>query len=311
VLEQVLENGPPGYLSLKAIGALAETISDRHQSAGLLNMKIFIVADIEGAVGVSKRSQCYFMKPDFQYGRRCLTDDVNAVVKGAIEAGADSIVVRDTHETGRNIIREDLHPGVEYIGDQLARPFPILGDPSGADLVFLVASHARSGSPGGFFAHTFFGGFSEVRINGKPVGEAFIYAATLSEWGIPIAFNSGDKHAIRESLSIMPWLETVEAPKEEGYYSVPEAGERIRVLRERLRASAFEAVKGKGEMKCLELQRDSFWEVDIKNSDLAEKIIVAGASLIGGTLSWQAGTYLEGFDTFFSLVQAAFLAYSS
>ena len=64
-------------------------------------MKIFIVADIEGAVGVSKRSQCYFLKPDFQYGRQCLTDDVNAVIKGAIEAGADSIVVRDTHEMGR------------------------------------------------------------------------------------------------------------------------------------------------------------------------------------------------------------------
>jgi D-amino peptidase len=274
-------------------------------------MKVFIIADIEGAVGVSKRSQCYFMKPDFQYGRRCLTDDVNAVVKGAIEAGADSIIVRDTHETGQNIIRENLHPGVEYISDQLARPFPILGDPSGADLVFLVASHARSGSPGGFFAHTFFGGFSEVRINGNPVGEAFIYAATLSEWRIPIGFNSGDTQAIRESLSVMPWLKTVEVPKEEEYYSVPEAEERITVLRERLRTGAFEAVKGIGEMKCLELQPDSFWEVDIKNTDLVEKIIVAGASLAGRTLSWHASTYLEGFDTFFNLVQAAFLAYSS
>jgi D-amino peptidase len=274
-------------------------------------MKIFIIADIEGAIGVSKRSQCYFMKPDFQYGRRCLTDDVNAVVKGAIEAGADGIVVRDTHETGRNIIRENMHPGVEYIGGQPDRPFPILGDPSGADLVFLVASHARSGSPGGFFAHTFFGGFSEVRINGNPVGEAFIYAATLSEWGIPIAFNSGDKHAIRESLSIMPWLKTVEAPKEETYYSVPDAEERIMALREKLRAGAFEAVKGIREMKCLELQPDSFWEVDIKKTDLAEKINVAGASLAGGTLRWRAGTYLAGFDTFFRLVQAAFLAYNS
>ncbi len=274
-------------------------------------MKIFIVADIEGAVGVSKRSQCYFMKPDFQYGRRCLTDDVNAVVKGAIEAGADRIVVRDTHETGQNIIRENLHPGVEYIGGQLAQPFPILGDPSGADLVFLVASHARSGSSGGFFAHTFFGGFSEVRINGNPVGEAFIYAATLSEWGIPIAFNSGDRQAIRESLSIVPWLKTVEVPKEEEYYSVQEAEERISGLREQLRAGAFEAVKGIGEMKCLELQPDSFWEVDIKKTDLAEKINVAGASLAGGTLSWSARTYLEGFDTFFKLVEAAFLAYSS
>ena len=150
-----------------------------------------------------------------------------------------------------------------------------------------------------------------MRINGNPVGEAFIYAATLSEWGIPIAFNSGDRQAIRESLSIMPWLKTVEVPKEEEYYSAPEAEERISALRERLRAGAFEAVKGLATMKCLELQPDSFWEVDIKHTDLAEKIKVAGTSLAGGTLSWCAGTYLEGFDTFFRLVQAAFLAYSS
>ncbi len=274
-------------------------------------MKIFIIADIEGSVGVSKRSQCYFLKPDFQYGRHCLTDDVNAVVKGALQAGADRIIVRDTHETGSNIIQENLYPGVEYIGSQLDRPFPILGDPRGADLVFLVASHARSGSPSGFFAHTFFGGFSEVRINGSPVGEAFIYAATLSEWGIPIGFNSGDTTAIHESLSIMPWLKTVEVPKEEEYYTAPKAKERISVLRQRLRAGAFEAVRGLREMKCLQLQPDSFWEVDIKKTDLAERIKVVEASLEDRTLSWRAGTYLEGFETFFKVLQAAFLAYSS
>ena len=274
-------------------------------------MKIFIIADIEGAVGITKRSQCYFMKPDFQYGRRCLTEDVNAVVKGAFEAGADHIVVRDTHETGRNMIIEDLHPGVEYIGGQPARPFPILGDPGGTDLVFLTASHARSGSPGGFFAHTFFGGFSEVRINGNPVGEAFLYAATLSEWGIPIGLNSGDTPAIRESLSIMPWLKTVEVPKEEAFYSLPEGEERIRALRDQLRTGAFKAVKGIKEMKLLQLPTDSFWEVDIKNTELAEKIKEAGVSRTDGTLSWQAATYLGGFETFFNLVQASFLAYSS
>ena len=271
-------------------------------------MKIFIVADIEGAVGISKRSQCYFMKPDFQYGRRCLTEDVNSIVKGAFQAGADRIIVRDTHEMGQNIISENLHPGVEYIGGQPAQPFPILGDPRGADLVFLVASHARSGSPGGFFPHTFFGGFSEVRINGNPVGEAFIYAATLSEWGIPIAFNSGDRHTLHESLSIMPWIKTVEAPKEEEVYAGSGGEGRILALRERLRSTAFRAVKESDRMKCLKLPPGSFWEVDLKNRALAEKVKASGTLLTGNTLSWQSITYLEGFDTFFRLVQAAFLA---
>lgn len=273
-------------------------------------MKIFIIADIEGAVGISRRSQCWFMKPEFQHGRKCLTQDVNAAAAGALGAGADAVVVRDTHEMGRNIIEKELLPGVEYIGGQLAQPFPILGDPRGADLVFLVASHARSGSPDGFFAHTFFGGFAEVRINGVPVGESFIYAAALSELNIPIAFNSGDSPAVRESLAVMPWLKTVEVPKEEEYYSAPDAEEKISALREQLKTRAAEAVKAAPEMSCIAPAPRPEWEVDIKNHDLAKKINVEGTSLSGNTLRWSGETYIEGFATLFRLVHASFIAYS-
>jgi D-amino peptidase len=275
-------------------------------------MRIFIVADIEGSVGIYKRSQCFFLKPDHKYGMHCLTEDVNAVIRGAFEAGADSIFVRDTHEMRQNIIVENLPEGVEYISGQMEQQsFPIIGDPTGSDMVFLVASHARSGCKDGFFAHTFFGGFSEVRVDGNPVGEAFVYGAALSELGIPIGFNSGDAAAIQESIAKMPWMKTVVVPKEEEYYAACDAEERIAALREQLRLKASEAVKDKQTMRCLELPANPEWEVDFKIPEIAKKVILEGTALSGNTLKWTSKTYIEGFDILFKLVQASFKAYSS
>ena len=269
-------------------------------------MRVFIIADIEGAVGIFNRRQCYFLKPEFEHGRGCLTKDVNAVIEGVLEGGADSVTVRDTHETGQNIISEELHPRAEYLGGQYAEPFPILGDPKGTDMVFMVASHAMSGNQEGFFAHTFFGAFTEVRVNDTPVGEAFIYGASLAEWNIPIGFNSGDVHAINESLRVMPWIKTVVVPKEEAFYTGSDAEQKIFTLREQLRARALEAVREQHTMRPMKQPPGPKWEVDIKTAELAGKINKQGLALAGNTLSWRSETYIDGFGTFFGLVHAAF-----
>jgi D-aminopeptidase len=273
-------------------------------------MRIFIVADIEGAVGIYRRSQCYFLKPDFQYGKSCLTQDVNAIVAGALEGGADSVIVRDTHETGQNIIVERLHPRAQYVGGHFAAPFPILGDLKGSDLVFLLASHARSGNDEGFFGHTFFGGFGEVRVNGLAIGEAFIYGAALAEVEIPVAFNSGDSHAVRESLSVMPWLKTVAVPKEEEHYTGPDGEKNMSALRGQLRMKAAQAVRERDSMRLLTQPPHPRWEVDTKKPDLAAKIRRESISLSDKTLTWDSETYTDGFSTLMHLVQSAFLAYS-
>jgi D-amino peptidase len=271
-------------------------------------MRVFIIADIEGAVGISNRRQCYFIKPEFEYGRDCLTKDINAVIEGVLAGGADVVAVRDTHETGQNILKEALHPRAEYLGGQYAEPFPILGDPKGSDLAFMVASHAMSGNQEGFFAHTFLGAFTEVRVNDIPVGEAFIYGASLAEVDIPIAFNSGDVHAINESLQIMPWMKTVVVPKDEAFYTAPDADVRISALRDQFRTKALEAVREHHTMRSMKQPPEPKWEVDIRTAELAGKINAQGLDLAGHTLSWRSRTYIEGFRTLFGLVHAAFAA---
>lgn len=271
-------------------------------------MRVFIVADIEGAVGIYRRSQCFSLKPEYQFGRQCLTDDLNAIAQGAFDGGAESVIVRDTHESGRNVIVEKLDPRCEYIGGHFIEPAPILGDLKKADAVFLAASHARSGAAGAFFPHTFFGAFNEVKINGQPVGEAFIYAASLAEIGIPVAFNSGDAAAIQESLSFMPWMKTVVVPKEEDFYSAPDAPEKVAALRESLRQAAQDAVKDIDNMKLFAAPAAPSWEVVVKDAAFAQKINKLSLDIDGASLKWKSETYIEGFTVLFKLVQASFMA---
>lgn len=51
-------------------------------------MHVAVFADLEGAFGIWRMRQCRTGTAAWQYGRECLTADVNAVVRGAFDDGA-------------------------------------------------------------------------------------------------------------------------------------------------------------------------------------------------------------------------------
>jgi len=44
-------------------------------------MHVGIFADIEGSFGIWRMRQCRMGTPEWQYGRECLTKDVNCVIQ--------------------------------------------------------------------------------------------------------------------------------------------------------------------------------------------------------------------------------------
>ena len=68
-------------------------------------MKLFISSDIEGTAGIVDWQQVRASGADYELGRRLLTDEVNAAIDGAVEAGATEILVNDSHSTMQNIAR--------------------------------------------------------------------------------------------------------------------------------------------------------------------------------------------------------------
>jgi D-amino peptidase len=63
-------------------------------------VRVMIWVDMEGIAGIETWDQVSGGKPQYEEGRRLMTGEVSAAVRGAKAAGADDIVVVDCHGAG-------------------------------------------------------------------------------------------------------------------------------------------------------------------------------------------------------------------
>lgn len=259
-------------------------------------MHVAVFADIEGSFGIWRMRQCRTGTAEWQYGRECLTDDVNHVIAGAFDGGATEVTVKDIHDSGFNCLIDRLDGRVRYVGGHFVRP-SFFGNLASYDLVLFVAIHAASGTKQAFFPHTHYGIFSEVRINGKRVSEMDIYGAYLGEFGLPIGFVSGEDIAVAQALETLPWVRSVPVDKgKETYTSGERSIEYLRQGRRALRDSAAEAVRESPLMRPLHLHGPLHFETEFRTEELARRYNTWNFSRKGGTVEWQADTMTEGLE---------------
>ena len=74
-------------------------------------MKIYMVTDLEGVGGVVRNEQASGEGSEYEVARSLLTKEVNAAVQGALDGGADEVLVLDGHgaRSAYNFIYEELH----------------------------------------------------------------------------------------------------------------------------------------------------------------------------------------------------------
>ncbi|GLI56484.1 amino acid amidase [Propionigenium maris DSM 9537] len=163
-------------------------------------MKIFISADIEGSIGVLDGCECRHGNEEYERARRYMTEEVAAASRGAYGAGANEVVIKDAHGTGRNIIIDDLPEEVEVIRGWSGHPFTMLQDLDATfDGVIFTGYHSGAGIGGNPLAHTISGGVvQEIRINGEKASEYLINSYTASYVGVPVIYVCGDKKLIEE-----------------------------------------------------------------------------------------------------------------
>jgi len=168
-------------------------------------MKLYIVADMEGATGISHGDQ--LMETGgarYQSGCRLLTGDVNAVIEGAMTEGVTEVLISEGHANMRNILVEELHPAARVIrgpAQWTQKPgCQVAGLTADMDLGMFVGFHSRAGTPGGLLSHTWAGAVvHKLSINGREAGETLINAALLGEVGIPVALVCGADDLAREA----------------------------------------------------------------------------------------------------------------
>lgn len=157
-------------------------------------MKIFISADIEGVNNIVNWDETNLGNSEYYYFRQQMTDEVKAACVGAKLAGVEEILIKDAHDSARNLILKDLPEYVKLHRGWEGCPCSMMaGLDSSFDAVMFIGYHSPCGSAGNPLAHTMNLRNNYVKINDVIASEFYINALYAAYLGVPIAFLSGDK----------------------------------------------------------------------------------------------------------------------
>lgn len=167
---------------------------------------MFLSCDMEGVAGIVDWSQC---QPSggtaYAAGCELMLAEVNAAIEGATAAGADHIVVNDSHGAMFNLDPTRLRRPASYLSGRHKPDYMMQGLDETFDAVFFVGYHGSvSGEPSAL-SHTYNPDvISGVRLNDEYVGESGINALVARTYGVPIALITGDAVTLAEAKRFAP-----------------------------------------------------------------------------------------------------------
>jgi D-amino peptidase len=182
--------------------------------------KVFISVDMEGISGVVQPAQ---LGPDgfeYQRAREWMTGEVNAAITGIRESGPAEVVVCDSHGNGQSVLIDRLPDDVRLVRG-FPRPLEMMQgiDGSFAAAVF-IGYHGSEWTAGAVRSHTISSArLLGVRLNGMEVSEGLYNAALAGEFGVPVAFVSGDRLAVEQMQKAIPTIEGAAVKEPYGYHS--------------------------------------------------------------------------------------------
>ncbi|HEX2996458.1 MAG TPA: M55 family metallopeptidase [Anaerolineales bacterium] len=183
-------------------------------------MKILIAVDMEGITGVTTWEQVTPGQAEYARFRRLMTQDVNAAIRGACEAGADEVIVADGHWNGTNILIEELDPRAR-LNSGAPSPFSMMqGIDESVDGVLFIGYHARNGSPNAVLDHTWsMKSVANVWLNDILTGEYGLNAAVAGHFGVPVIMVSGDQTACAQVTELLGDVETAVVKQASGRFA--------------------------------------------------------------------------------------------
>ncbi len=173
-----------------------------------MKMRVLIMTDMEGVSGIECWEQVTGGHAMYADARKLYTEEVNAAVRGAADAGADEIIVVDCHGAGgpwtfRSLVPEMWDERAEYVmGSPWGRYTKPLED--GCDAALFVGMHAMAGTADSVLCHTVSSeSWHNLYFNDTLVGETGINAAICGHWNCPVVLVTGDEAVCREAKALL------------------------------------------------------------------------------------------------------------
>jgi len=261
-------------------------------------MRVYISVDMEGVAGVAHEDQTDPTEPrhagEYNRFRKLMTHEANAAIAGAIEAGAKSILVNDSHWLMRNLLAEDLNPAAELLSGGPKRLSMVEGIDTGFDAAMFIGYHARAGTRNATIDHTYTSRVYEARLNGEPVGELALNAAMAGVHGVAVALVSGDRALAAEARALLgDDVEAVVVKEAVGRFAARSLAPSVAC--ERIRAGAIAALSRKHSPYTI--PAPIRLEVDFALTQMADMAeLVPGSVRTGGrSVGYTADDYREVF----------------
>lgn len=175
-------------------------------------MNVFLSADMEGTCGVVSWPETERTTPfDYSPIQKQMTREVAAACRGALCGGAEEVLVKDAHDSARNIDPAQLprktrmHRG--WSGDLLSMMSGLDQEEFGA--VIFTGYHAWASSNGNALSHTMNGRNNTVTLNGTLCSEFLMNAYTAGFCGVPVVMVTGDAALCAFAQELIPAITTV------------------------------------------------------------------------------------------------------
>ena len=269
-------------------------------------MKIFISADMEGVAGVTDWDQVMPDRPDYARFRRLMTEEVNAAILGAIEAGAKEIVVNDSHHTMRNLLIEELHPQAQLVSGSPKPHSMMQGIDTSFDAVFFTGYHAASGTQDGVLDHTYSSdAVRQVKLGPHAVGEAGLNAALAGHYKVPVALITGDATAVAQARKLLAHIEGVAVKEPIGRLAA--RSQQPVEARRQIKEGATRALRRVKDLRPFVLPKPVALEVEWMYTAMADRcMLFPGLTRVGPrTTSYKARDAEQAFSLFLACLVLA------
>ncbi|MDO4739378.1 MAG: M55 family metallopeptidase [Eubacteriales bacterium] len=257
-------------------------------------MKLFISADIEGTAGITHWDETIYGREGYDVYRRQMTREVAAVCEAAFAIDPDAqIVIKDAHDSARNLLTDELPEGVRIFRGWAKHPFCMMfGLDESFDAAVLTGNHNAAGTNTNPLSHTMDTRAAKVTLNGELCSEALINSLTASYLGVPVVLLTGDRGVCERMAQKNPALRTVAVSEGTGSGSM---SLHPRTAVETIRAAAKEALQGDLRACLLPLPEQFRMEVSyIKHHEAYSASFYPGAEQIDEkTVTYRAADWMD------------------
>ncbi|RLE99633.1 MAG: peptide transporter [Thermoprotei archaeon] len=205
-------------------------------------MKAYVSVDLEGMPHIVSRDHLAPSRPLFDEARRIATALVAVAAEELKAQGFEEVIVADSHGAMVNLDVEELPEHVELVRG-FPRPLSMVAGVEEADAVLFLGYHAKFGTQGAVFDHTYSGRvLRSVYVNGVEASEFLLNAYVAGHYSKPLILVAGDEALLEGDVAHhTPWAVRIPLKRSLSRYSaVSPSMRRIKAL---LREGVVEAVK--------------------------------------------------------------------